>query len=66
MPVYTRTPQNSSRNGKPFNPGQRHRANFARAAVFEEFGRHAWAIDQRDFEDRKSWEAPAPSPEAGL
>ncbi len=55
------------RADRPFNPGQRdHRADFARAAVFEEFGRHAWAIDQGDFEDRKSWEAPAPSPEAGL
>ena len=47
-----------------FNPGRRHRANFARAVVFSEFGRNAWALDQDDFEDRKPWERPARSPEA--
>ena len=56
--------RNSSRTGKPFNPGQRHRANFARAAVFAEFGRAAFALDQADFVDRQPWEMPVPSPEA--
>ena len=42
-----------------FNPPNRkkqehpHRADFARAVVFAEFGRHAFAIDQGDFEDKK-------------
>ncbi len=57
---------NSSRTGKPYNPGQRHRANFARAAVFTEFGHHGWALDQADFEDRKPGELPVPSPEARI
>ena len=55
---------NSSRTGKPFNPGRRHRANFARAAVFAEFGAHAWSIDQGDFQDRKPWQIPMRSPTA--
>ncbi len=33
----------------------RQRADFARAAVFAEFGRNAFAIDQGDFEDKKPW-----------
>jgi len=64
MSVYTRTPRNSSRTDKPFNPGRRYRANFARAAVFAEFGRAAFAFDQGDFSDREPWEAPVSSPEA--
>ena len=41
------------RTDKPFNPGRRHRsADFARAATISAFGRHAWALDQADFEDR--------------
>ncbi len=58
--------RNSSRTGKPFNPGQRHRANFARAAVFADFSRAAFALDRGDFEDRKPWEIPALAPEAGF
>ena len=42
----------------------RFRANFARAAVFAEFGRNAFAIDQDDFQDRKPWELPMRSPTA--
>ena len=38
---------------KSSNPDRRHRADFARATVFAEFGRHAFAIDQGDFVDRK-------------
>ena len=49
---------------RPFNPGRRHRADFARAAVFAEFGRNAFAIDQADFEDRRPQTMPAHSPEA--
>ncbi len=43
------TPRNSKKQE------HHHRADFARAAVFEEFGRNAFAIDQGDFEDRKPW-----------
>ena len=43
---------------------RRHRANFARAAVFAEFGRHARALDWDDFADRKSGEVPRPTPKA--
>ena len=64
MTLYTSPARNSSRAGRPFNPGRRHRANFARAAVFSEFGRNAWALDHDDFVDRKPWERPARSPEA--
>ncbi len=66
MPLNTATPRNSSRTSKPFNPGRRHRANFARAAVFAEFGRAAFAIDQGDFSDREPWQMLARAPEAGL
>ena len=67
MLSYSLKSRISSRtNDKPFNPGQRHCATFARAAVFAEFGRAAFAIDQGDFEDRKPWEVPALAPEAGL
>ena len=52
------------RTDKPYNPGQRHNANFARGAVFAEFGRAAFAIDQGDFEDRKPWQMPMRSPSA--
>ena len=51
------------RADRPFDHDRRHNADFARAAVFEEFGRHAWAIDQDDFTDRLPWESPKPSPE---
>ncbi len=45
----------SSPTGNPSNSNRRHRADFARAAVFAEFGRHAWALDHDDFVDRKPW-----------
>ena len=66
MPNTIIPTRNSSRSGKPFNPGRRHRTNFARAAVFAEFGHHGWALDQGDFEDRRPWRMPVPSPEARL
>jgi hypothetical protein len=37
-------------------------AKFARAAVFEAFGRHGHALDQDDFTDRKPWEQPLMPP----
>ena len=64
MLFTTPRPCNSTRADRSHNPDRCDRANFARAAVFSEFGRYAWALDQDDFEDRKSWERPARSPEA--
>ncbi len=64
MTVYSKPSSCSSRTNKPSNPGRRVRASFARAAVHTEFGRHAWALDQADFEDRKPWQMPTRSPEA--
>ena len=56
--MFTTTP-NVRRLGRadyPENPEIRHRANFARAAVFAEFGRHGRALDQDDFIDRRPWQ----------
>ncbi len=70
MNVYTTTARASSptrrtsRADRPFNPDQHCRDSFAREAVIAEFGRHAWALDQADFEDRKPWQMPTRSPEA--
>ncbi len=64
MPLTTTTPRNSSRTGKPFHPGQRHRANFARQATIDAFGRHARALDWDDFTDRQPSATSVPSPEA--
>ncbi len=51
----------------PFNPGRRHRANFARQATIDAFGWHfARALDQGDFVDRAPSKLPGPSPEARL
>ena len=50
----------------PTHSNRRVRASFARAAVHMTFGRHAGALDQGDFEDRKPWEVPALAPEAGF
>ncbi len=44
----------SSRTNSPSNPSRRHRADFARQATIAAFGwRHARAIDQADFVDRR-------------
>ena len=40
------------------NSATKTREAFARSAVFAEFGRHAWAIDEIDFVDRQPNEAP--------
>ena len=64
MNMYTRTPHNSSRADRPFNPGRRHRANFAREMTLAQFRpRDGRALLQADFIDRQPWETPAPSPE---
>ncbi len=53
MPIYAPQSRRSSRTDRPFNPGRRHRAEFARQAVIAEFGwRFAKALDQADFVDR--------------
>ena len=56
MPLTTIPARAASRASKSSNPDRRVRADFARAAVFVEFGRHAFAIDQGDFVDRKPTE----------
>ena len=55
---------NSSRTGKPFTPGQRHRASFARQATIDAFGRHARALDWDGFTDRQPGATATPSPKA--
>ena len=65
--LFTTPPaRRSSRAKQPRQNSRRHRADFARGAVFAEFGRAAFAIDQDDFQDRQPWEVPALAPEAGL
>ena len=65
MTLYTSTPPRSSRNGKPFNPGRRHRADFARQVTIDAFGWHfARVLDQADFIDRQPGQFPLPAPEA--
>ncbi len=50
---------------RPFNPGRRHRANFARQATIDAFGWHfARALDQTDFIDRPPGQLPLSAPEA--
>ena len=47
------------KQGLVVNPyGSAHAANAARGAVHMEFGRHARAIGQGDFVDRKPWQMP--------
>ena len=62
---FKRTP--SSPTGKPHNPDRHHRADFARGAVFVEFGyRHGRALDYGDFIDRLPNELPVFSPTVRL
>ena len=49
---------------RPISSNRRVRSSFARAAVHMAFGRHAGALDQGDFQDRKPWEMPMRSPTA--
>ena len=64
MTLYTPMGRASSPTDKPFNPGRRHRADFARAATIDAFGRHARALDWDDFQDRQPWQMPMRSPTA--
>ena len=58
-------PRNSSRTGRPFNSGRRHRANFARQATIDAFGwRFAKTLDEANFVDRLPSQFPRPAPEA--
>ena len=67
MFITTPRPRRLGRTDKPFNPGQRHRADFARAAVYAEFGyRHGRALDYADFIDRSPDQAPMSAPGARL
>ncbi len=65
MDMYNTPSRRSRRTGKLFNPGRRHRANFARQATIDAFGWHfARALDQADFIDRLPGQLPLPAPEA--
>ncbi len=64
MPYITARCRFSSRTNPTPNPDRRHCADFARAAVFAEFGHHARSLDQADFEDRKPWQLLVSSPDA--
>ena len=65
MSISTPPAHNSSRADRPFNPGGRHRANFARQATISAFGwRFAKTLDQADFIDRLPGDMPRSSPEA--
>lgn len=49
----------------PTHFNRRHRADFARAATIDAFGRrYARSLDQGDFLDRLPGDMPHPSPEA--
>ncbi len=57
--LSTTPPARRPRRARNSHNGQRHRNDFARQAVFAEFGkRHAKAIDQIDFIDRRPDQAP--------
>lgn len=54
MTFYTIAVSTASRVYPTFDPGRRHRADFARQATIDAFGwRHARTLDQGDFIDRK-------------
>ena len=53
--MFDNTPIARRLGRTPSSFERRHRADFARAAVFAEFGRNAFAVDQGDFEDKKPW-----------
>ncbi len=65
MKMYDISTHHSRRTDRPFNPGRRHRADFARQATIDAFGwRFASALDQADFIDRPPGQFPRPAPEA--
>ena len=59
MTITTLPARRLGRSDKPFNPGRRTRANFARQCVLTEFrARDAKALLQADFVDRLPGEPP--------
>ncbi len=63
--TYTTPPARAASRRRPFNPGRRHRANFARQATIDAFGWHfARTLDQAGFVDRRPGQLPLLSPEA--
>ena len=64
MSITTPNARRLGHTNQPSSPDRRHRADFARAAAFGEFGRHARALDQANFVDRQPGTLPRPSPEA--
>ena len=63
--TYTTPRARAASRRRPFNPGRRHRADFARQATIDAFGWHfARALDQADFIARPSGKFPLPAPEA--
>ncbi len=63
--TYTTPRAGAASRRRPFNPGRRHRADFARQATIDAFGWHfARALDQADFIDRRPGQFPLPAPEA--
>ncbi len=54
----TTIPARAASHRRSSNSDRRHRAEFARAAVFAEFGGHGRALDQVDFIDRHPLEMP--------
>ncbi len=63
--TYTTPRARAASRRRPFNPGRRHRADFARQATIDAFGWHfAKALDQVDFVDRLPGQFPLPAPEA--
>ncbi len=65
MTFYTSTAPRSSRTDRPFNPGRRDSAIFARQATISAFGwLFAKALGQAKFVDRPPSILPRPAPEA--
>ena len=63
MTYITYPARNSSRVDRPFSPGRRRSADFARAATISEFGyRHGKALDYGDFVDRRPDQTPLSAP----
>ena len=64
MSINTPDTRRLGRAHRPSNPDCRVRANFARQATIDAFGRHAWALDHSDFVDRPPSATSVSSPEA--
>ena len=58
MSITTPAPRRLGRTDKPFNPDRRIHPDFTRQATIAAFGRHARALDQANFVDRRPDQAP--------